>query len=68
MTETRITIKGMHCASCETLLTDVISEISGVTSTKLSLKDNSATVVFDDKKTSEKAIRKAIESEGYKTA
>lgn len=68
MKEIKIPIKGMHCASCETLLNEVISEIPGVKTAKVNLKDNSAVVVFDEKKISDKTIRGAIESEGYKTA
>lgn len=66
--KTTIKIHGMHCASCEALLTDVLSETEGVKSVKVSLKDGNATVDFDDKTVSETRLRQSIEAEGYKTA
>ncbi|HIH24819.1 TPA: heavy-metal-associated domain-containing protein [Candidatus Woesearchaeota archaeon] len=66
--KTTITIQGMHCASCEALLTDVLSETEGVVDAHVSLKNGNATVEFDDKTVSEARLRRLIEAEGYKTA
>lgn len=68
MKHAKITIHGMHCASCETLLTDVLADTEGVAQAKVSKSASMAEVEYDPSKTDEKALRKAIESEGYKTA
>ena len=62
-----IPIKGMHCRSCEALITDVLTETDGVKEAKVSLKENAAAVEFDESRVSEAQLRKAIEAEGYKT-
>lgn len=66
MKTTTITINGMHCASCETLLSEVLEEIDGVDSATVSYKDGAATVTHKDI-VSERQLRNAIEAEGYKT-
>jgi copper chaperone CopZ len=66
--KTTIPIKGMHCPSCEVLITDVLAETDGVKAAKVSLAENAAHVEFDQSKVSEAQLRKAIEAEGYKTA
>jgi copper chaperone CopZ len=67
MKHANIKIKGMHCQSCEMLLTDVLAELPGVKAAQVSLKQEAANVEYDEKKTSEKEMRSAIEAEGYKT-
>ena len=64
--KTTIKIEGMHCKSCEMLLTDVLSEMNGVKLAEVSFKNGNA-IVTHDEKTTEKAMRDAIEVEGYKT-
>jgi copper chaperone len=65
--KTDITIKGMHCHSCEMLLTDVLSDIDGVDEAKVSIKEGRAEVKYDPAKTDEAKMRAAIEAEGYTT-
>jgi copper chaperone len=67
MTTLQIAVKGMHCPSCETLITDVLTEMPGVKKAVVSLKAASATVDFDPQAVSEAQLRSAIEAEGYKT-
>jgi len=67
MKTTTFAITGMHCASCETLLTEVLEEVPGVTSATVSYKDGKATVAHDAH-VSDTQLRAAIEAEGYKTA
>lgn len=58
-------VEGMHCKSCEMLLSDVISEINGVH--KVSADSRKGTVTITA--TGESAIddaRKLIVKEGYK--
>jgi copper chaperone CopZ len=59
-------VKGMHCKSCEILIKEGVSEIEGVTKVDVSLLRNTVSVDYDDAKTKELVIRKAIEKEGYK--
>jgi Cu+-exporting ATPase len=66
MKKTTIKIRGMHCTSCEMLLTDVLQEIPGVSTVAVSFKNGNATVTFDEKKTTENACKDAIKKEGYK--
>jgi copper chaperone CopZ len=66
MKTTKINITGMHCKSCETLITDVLTEIDGVESADVSEKKGMAIITHKDNVT-EKNIREAIEAEGYKT-
>lgn len=68
MKNTTIIVKGMHCQSCEMLLTDVLTEMPGVEKAQVSLKEAKATVEYDPTLVDEKDLRKAIEAEGYKTA
>ena len=67
MTITMISINGMHCASCETLLAEVLEDLDGVTTATVSYKNGSA-VVTHDANVTEATLRKAIEAEGYTTA
>ncbi|MEM4254749.1 MAG: heavy-metal-associated domain-containing protein [Candidatus Norongarragalinales archaeon] len=56
--------KGMHCKSCEILVEDAISEITGVSHVKANHSKNSVEVEFEPP-ASETQIKKAIEKEGY---
>jgi copper chaperone CopZ len=66
MKRTSIAIKGMHCASCSTLLTEVLTDLPGVQDAHVDFKTEKAEVTFDPAKVSEAQMRKAIEDEGYK--
>ena len=62
-----IKIDGMTCTSCEILLNDELSQLDGVESVKVSLKNSTAEIVADGKGVVlDKAIKK-IESLGYTT-
>ncbi len=67
MKQSTIEIEGMHCHSCEVLLTDVLTDTLGVKKARVSLKEKKAHVEFDPNEVSEPELRKAIEAEGYKT-
>ena len=58
---------GMHCKSCEMLLTDSISELKGVEKVKANYSKNEIEVEFEAP-ANEKEIVKAIEKEGYALA
>lgn len=58
-------VKGMHCRSCELIIKESIGEFEGVKSVDVSLKDNTVTVDYDEKKVKEKMLKEIIEKEGY---
>ncbi|MBN1792173.1 heavy-metal-associated domain-containing protein [Candidatus Woesearchaeota archaeon] len=67
MKKVTISIKGMHCRSCEELIKDALGEQKGIKSVKVSHEEGSAVVEFDDTKSDEKTIRDIIRKEGYET-
>ena len=58
-------ISGMHCGSCETLITNLVKDIDGVISTKIDYEIEEGKVTFNSRKTSIKKIFNAIEKHGY---
>ncbi|MEW6721758.1 MAG: heavy metal-associated domain-containing protein [Candidatus Micrarchaeota archaeon] len=63
--EKMIKVGGMHCKSCEILLTDSISEIEGVEKVSADHKGGTVSVsVKDDAALAE--VKKTIEKEGYR--
>jgi copper ion binding protein len=60
-----LTVKNMHCTSCEKLIESTVSEIKGVKSIKASYAKETVDVEFDPSKTSLDAITKAINKLGY---
>ncbi len=65
MTTTTIPVEGMHCNSCETLISEGVSELPGVSDVRASHKDGKVTVTFEEGKTTLDDIRSAIRKEGY---
>jgi len=63
--EKTIKVEGMHCKSCEMLLTDVLSEIKGVQRVSADFEKGTVTVLATDIGTVEEA-KKLIAKEGYK--
>ena len=59
-----IKVDGMHCKSCEFLITDSLNDLK-VKATAYH-KTNTIKVNFDEKKISLDKIKKSIESNGYK--
>jgi sulfite exporter TauE/SafE/copper chaperone CopZ len=64
MHKIEIPIKGMHCRSCELLITDKIQDINGVKSVKVNYKQNNATIIAKTSVT-ELQITNAIKQAGY---
>lgn len=60
-----IKVSGMHCKSCEMLLSDVLSEIKGVSRVSADSKKNTVSVSLDDDGLLDQ-VKKAIQKEGYK--
>ena len=65
MKKTTIDIKGMHCASCSTLINNALTELKGVRKSNVNLTTNKATVEFDEKKLKVDDLIKTIKSKGY---
>lgn len=61
--EKKISVKGMHCTSCEFLIKDSLSDL-GVRS-KVNYKKGEVIVDFDPKKVTLDRIYKTIEENGY---
>jgi mercuric ion binding protein len=61
----KLSVPGMHCASCPYMVKKAISRINGIKSVKATMDDRSATVVFDDTLTTAGEIQAATSAIGY---
>tara|TARA_R110002074_G_scaffold79769_2_gene179684 strand:+ start:103 stop:699 length:597 start_codon:yes stop_codon:yes gene_type:complete len=59
-------VEGMTCASCEQHVTHAVNELEGIINVAASFEKANAKVEFDNSKTTEEDIEKAINSTGYK--
>jgi len=66
MQEKEFRIKGMHCASCVSVIERSVKKQKGVESISVNLALENASVKFDPALIAEKDIEKVIESRGYK--
>ncbi|MDP3997684.1 MAG: heavy metal translocating P-type ATPase [bacterium] len=62
----RLKIDGMHCQSCEQLISEMIKEVPGVRTAIVSFKDNEAQVSYDDAVASSQNIIKSVGDAGYR--
>ena len=58
-------IKGMHCASCSSIIEKEFKKTAGVTSAEVNYGTETAKVTFDETKTNAEALSKTIEPLGY---
>ncbi|MCC6405047.1 MAG: copper-translocating P-type ATPase [Candidatus Yanofskybacteria bacterium] len=67
MTTTKKTfpIKGMHCASCVTLLEGALRDVPGVDTVTVNLATEKATVAYDPARVSDATLQSAVASVGY---
>lgn len=65
MKTTNLTITGMHCASCSTILTRAFQKIPGVTSVTVNYSTERATVQHDEKKADVGQLIEAVKGKGY---
>ena len=63
--EKTLNVKGMHCKSCEMLLTDSIGEIKGVQKVTADHKKGMITIILENENLLPE-IKNVIETEGYK--
>jgi len=67
MKKVKITIEGMHCASCAGNVEKSLKKIDGISNVSVSLMTKKAIVEMDDN-VKEEDLKKAIEKPGYKVA
>jgi mercuric ion binding protein len=58
-------VPGMTCKFCPITVRKALSKVDGVIEAKSDFESKSATVTFDDTKTSEKVLTEATASAGY---
>lgn len=58
-------IKGMHCASCVTLLERALKKVNGVSEANVNLATNKATVTYDPQKVTDQHLASAVSNVGY---
>ena len=64
MKELKLNVK-MHCKSCETIITDLLTE-QGIDILEISANKNLIRIRYDENKIKESKIKELIEKEGYK--
>jgi mercuric ion binding protein len=60
-----LSVPGMYCASCPYIVKQSLAKIGGVGVVKTSLETRTATVTFDDQKTTVAALTAATADAGY---
>ena len=65
MIKTTVPIRGMHCKSCEILITEGLTEIHGVKNVKVSFKQQTAEI-YSKQSLAPADIKNAVEKAGYK--
>ena len=65
MKTVKFRVSGMHCRSCEMLITDSLMEIDGVSKTKIDHVKGLGEVEFNPQKTDIKRIIKVVKEQGY---
>lgn len=66
MTRIKLSIEGMHCQSCEILISGALKEQNGISYVKVNHKNGTAEVEFDSSKIKKEEIIETINKEGYK--
>ena len=60
-----IGIEGMHCEGCVKRLTNVLSELDGVSNVKVSLENKNAEVEYDEDKLELDDIKQGVSDAGF---
>ena len=66
MKTTKLKVTGMHCPSCEKLITYCLEDLEGIESSEVSCDNNEVNVTYNEKEVDEEEIKKEIVKEGYK--
>ena len=56
----------MHCKNCENRVKNNLKDVKGIKSVETSVADQTVTIQYDAKKTSEEALMAAFDTFGYK--
>ena len=64
-TKRTFSIKGMHCASCVTLLEQSLNKVEGVQKATVNLATQKATVLYDSQKVTDQHLASAVSNVGY---
>lgn len=65
MKTTAVSIKGMHCKSCELLIEDELMKIKGVQKVEVSHKTGEAVMHYSGETPSNGSVKRAVKSAGY---
>ena len=65
MKKIKLTIQGMHCASCASNIERSLKKVSGVKNVSVSLMTNKSIVEVEDN-VSEESLKQAVARTGYK--
>lgn len=68
MAQISLAVKGMTCVMCSSAVEKAVSSLVGVESCVVNLSDNTASVVYDDKKVSTAEMIKAVKKAGYQAS
>lgn len=61
----RLSVENMTCASCPYIVKKTLAAVPGVSNAEVSFEDKTATITFDDEKTSVTALTEATANAGY---
>ena len=64
----KLNVSNMYCAACPYTVKSALSSVKGVDKVSVSFRDKTATVSFDDAKTSIAALTQATTKAGYPSA
>ena len=67
MKKLKLTIQGMHCASCSSNIERSLKKVAGLKEATISLMTGKGFVEVEDK-VSEEELKKAVSKAGYKVA
>lgn len=66
MSQTKIyKVKGMHCASCASIIEKTLKKIDGVESVEVNYGTETVRLIFDEARTNAQELAKKVESLGY---
>lgn len=68
MMQLELKVSGMTCTGCEQRIAKALSRLEGVVRSTANHQTGQVRVVFDAARTSEQAVRSAIEQAGYEVS
>lgn len=68
MKQLELKVSGMTCTGCEQRIAKALSRLEGVVRSTANHQTGRVRVVFDTARTSEQAVRSAIEQTGYEVS